>query len=590
MSTAATADSTGLPMHLAQPPEPAPDQALATLYHDGTAWVLEGDPQVVVFAKRLFPGSASAGRGACRFPTSRRTFGDLVWLRQRFPITVDPASTDAWDRAYDAACDTARRMTAFETRPRAVLPPATFRGELRPYQKEALSWCRANPRTLLGDEMGLGKTVSALAWLADRAAWPALVVVPPHLIRHWQDKAGAFLGADDATAPLLHDGVVLHRIKGQTPYTLPDAHIYLTHYGLVSHWREALMALGAPTLIFDEIQELRRTGSRKYSACHEIAQQADGVLGLSGTPIYNRGGEIWAVLNILEMHCLGDWDIFTRERCLGYGSDIVADPEALGQALRRQGLLLRRRKEDVLTDLPPKRRVIESVDAAEGLAEGLVEEALAKVASGDAAGDAFERGREHNEAIGLMRQATGAAKAENVGHFVNTLVDAGEPTIVFVHHHQVVDTLRATLNAPAVITGRQSEKGKEEAKRRFVEGETDVVLVGLRSAAGLDGLQARARCVVFAELDWSPAVHGQAEDRAHRDGQQDSVLAYYLVADWGSDPAIMDSLGLKASQARGLLADDGETEDDRAVSQQDAREHMQAVIQRLRNKQERKAG
>ena len=114
------------------------------------------------------------------------------------------------------------------------------------------------------------------------------------------------------------------------------------------------------------------------------------------------------------------------------------------------------------------------------------------------------------------RQATGLAKAPYVIQFVRALLDGGEKVLLFAHHHQVMDAYRDELKtfSPAFITGRETMDQKAHAVERFMEGRTDLCCVSLRAAAGLN-LQ-RATCVVFGELDWSPAVHSQAEDRAHR--------------------------------------------------------------------------
>jgi len=102
---------------------------------------------------------------------------------------------------------------------------------------------------------------------------------------------------------------------------------------------------------------------------------------------------------------------------------------------------------------------------------------------------------------------------------------------------------------------------------------------GLRAAAGLN-LQ-RASCVVFGELDWSPAVHSQAEDRAHRMGQTDSILCYYLVSQGGSDQDMQDALGLKVSQFVGLMGDEPPAPEDELLSAQAARQHIERLVARL---------
>lgn len=106
---------------------------------------------------------------------------------------------------------------------------------------------------------------------------------------------------------------------------------------------------------------------------------------------------------------------------------------------------------------------------------------------------------------------------------------------------------------PVMYTGTESAAAKEVSRKAFVEGDAKVLLMSLRAGAGLDGLQHACRTVVIAELDWSPAVHHQSIGRVHRDGQPDPVVAYFLVADHGADPIIVDVLGLKREQIDGVI-------------------------------------
>ena len=180
------------------------------------------------------------------------------------------------------------------------------------------------------------------------------------------------------------------------------------------------------------------------------------------------------------------------------------------------------------------------------------------------------------------RQATGIAKAPYVCQFVRTLLENGERVLLFAHHHAVMDRYREELRAfhPVFITGRETGAQKEEAAAHFMEGKTDLCCVSLRAASGLN-LQ-RASCVVFGELDWSPAVHSQAEDRAHRIGQKDSLLCYYLVSPRGSDADIQEALGLKVSQFLGLM---GESAQPPALMQADA-DYARRYVEKLMEKYE----
>lgn len=200
--------------------------------------------------------------------------------------------------------------------------------------------------------MGLGKTVQALAMLAASGDLPVLIIPPAHLVMNWQHEAARFLRVNGQPPRI-------HIIKGLSPYELPPADIYIMHYLLLRGWKQILPELPLRCVIFDEIQELRHTGTEKYSAASLLSDSCDRVIGLSGTPIYNRGGEIWSVINAIDFHFLGDWESFSREWCAGYGAQVVAKPDVLGAYLRREGMMLRRTKQQVLTELPPKRRLVQ---------------------------------------------------------------------------------------------------------------------------------------------------------------------------------------------------------------------------------------
>ena len=180
-----------------------------------------------------------------------------------------------------------------------------------------------------------------------------------------------------------------------------------------------------------------------------------------------------------------------------------------------------------------------------------------------------------------QRQATGIAKAPFVAAFVRALVEAGEKVLLMAHHHAVMDIYKKELKAlrPGFITGRETDKQKETAADNFMQGKTDLLCLSLRSASGLN-LQ-RATCVVFGELDWSPAVHSQAEDRAHRIGQEDSLLCYYLVSPRGSDREMQDALGLKVSQFVSLMGDQQQTQEEKLFVESQARERIRRLVEHL---------
>jgi len=431
-------------------------------------------------------------------------------------------------------------------------------------------------------------TLQAIGFLVHTQSWPALVIVPPHLVLNW---AGTWGGSDyqGELEKFLGKGCTVHVIRGHKPYPLPLAHVYVMHYLLLTHWRSALRDAKIGTVVFDEIQDLRHHETAKYSAASEVASLAENVIGLSGTPICNHGAEIWAVLNILEFNCLGNREAFTREHCTHYGGKIVTDPEVLSAHLKREGLFLRRRAEDpgVLPDLPRKRRVIQQIGMDDALYAPLIEQAVAAAAAVKDAKSHIDAQRLRRIAIEHSRQAIGVAKAPYVAAFVQALLEAEEPVLLFAHHHAVFAEYTERLKEwhPAEITGRDHAKDpkvRKAAEMAFERGETNLLIIGMRAGTGIN--LPRGRIVVFGELDFTPAVHTQCEDRSAgglRAAGKDSVLAYYLVCPDGADREILDCLGLKVSQFVGVMGDKPETEEDKALAERMAEKHMSTLLARL---------
>ena len=566
-----------LPAYLREAPIPARTFGTLSYNRRSKCWTVKGDPSVTEMCKRLFPGSAGSRRGEARFTAHRRMVGDLMWLMLRFPLEISPRDRALWDKAVaDARAHAVRKALAARMPERMTPPEGAFTGELRPFQQEGLAFLMQHERCLLADEMGLGKTVQALSYLVATDSFPALVIPPAHLTRNWTEEAGRFLR-------LQGEKPRIHVIKGLKPYELPEADIYIMHYLLLRGWKEVLPTLDFRAVIFDEVQELRHTGTEKYSAASLLSESCERVIGLSGTPIYNTGGEIWNVINILDYHFLGDWESFSREWCYGYGNGVVVKPQLLGDYLRREGLMLRRTKQEVLSELPPKRRAVQELDWNDKLYAQLMAPVLPDVIRWKTDGTLTASARAMlEESISQhVRQATGLAKAPYVCQFVRALLDSGEKVLLFAHHHAVMDTYKQELKhyRPGFITGRETISQKADAVERFMQGKTDVLCISLRAASGLN-LQ-RATCVVFGELDWSPAVHSQAEDRAHRMGQEDSLLCYYLVAPQGSDAAMQEALGLKVSQFVGLMGDDPVSPAEAAEAAHQARRHVEMIAAQM---------
>jgi len=530
-----------------------------------STWRIEAQPHVMIRLKRIFDRAVKS-HGEVWLKNTDEICRDLLWFIQRYPLEL---SDEDFQRIEGAASAFDRRAQMFEQLLGGVLVPQKFDLvlPLREYQSVAAELALRTRGLLIADDVGLGKTVEVIAMLTDPRTRPALIVTLTHLPIQWQREFTKF-------APQLRT----HIIKKGTPYPLdrlPGKHdflrpkrqmpdVFITNYHKLSGWVDVLAGM-IKTIAFDEVQELRRSDSDKSRAAREIAAKAEFRVGASATPIYNYGGEFFNVIDVLRPDALGTREEFLREWCKGYGQSdqkaSISEPKAFGAYLREQGIMIRRTRKDVGRELPDVIKIptyvecnTKALDEAQDAASELARIILAK----DTAWE--QRGKASREFDMRMRQATGIGKAPFIAEFIRMLVENGENPVVFAWHRAVYDILMDRLKNlhPVLYTGSESPVQKEESRKAFIEKRAQVLIMSLRSGAGLDGLQGHTHTVVIGELDWSPGVLEQCIGRVHRDGQDESVVCYYLLSDEGSDPVISDVLGIKRQQIEGVRNPDAE--------------------------------
>lgn len=541
------------------------------------SWKISCEPHVAIRLRRLF-ARISGQFGEMKITHTDEVARDLLWFTERYPMEIDEAS-----RAHlvDEATRFDTRFREFTSVLSGELQPRAFEMALppRPYQSIAIELALRQKRLLVADDLGLGKTCIGIGTLTDPEMRPCLVVTLTHLPKQWANEIAKF--APDLKVHIVKTAAAYDIVaemakkkrgrkkkpKGSVgeqlglPVTeFPD--VIIMNYHKLHGWAEAL-APKIRSVIYDEIQELRHQGSQKYGAADELSRRASNVLGLSATPIYNRGGEMFNVMEIIKPDCLGSWGEFATE-WVGTGfvdraKASVKDPRAFGTYLRENGLMIRRTKEDVGLELPPVIRVphyVESdTDALERIESDIAE--LARLVLSRES-TRFERRDAAGQMDWRLRQATGLAKAPYVADFTEVLLMSNEvPKIVmFGWHRDVYEIWNSRLKdfKPAMYTGSESSGQKNAAFERFRDDpECRILIISLRSGAGLDGLQyVDCDTIVFGELDWSPAIHDQCVGRLARFGQEKRVTAYFLVSDEGSDPFVSDVLGVKRAQIDGV--------------------------------------
>jgi SNF2 family DNA or RNA helicase len=505
-------------------------------------WVIRIAPHAMVRLKRVFARVPQYAADAVSLEATPENCRELLWFTERYPMDVDPrAVLETRAAEFDHRQAEIERILSGAY----VAPEVALALPARDYQKVGAALAVRSGALLLADDLGVGKTVTAIAALAMSGAYPALVVTYSHLTIQWEREVRRFL-----------PGVTVHCLRGTRPYDLtqgagaPD--VIICNYHKLAGWAP-ILADFVKSVVFDECQELRISESLKWNAARAIASGKRLRMGLSATPVYNYGSEIHSIMTVLWPDAIGSRAEFTREWCPD--GESVAQPRALGSYLYSRGIMLRRTRRDIGRELPPVQRIVHTIDAdpkilakAETRAAELARIILGETTQRGAKWQASE------EISSLVRQATGLAKAPYVAAFVRMLVEHGEPLILYGWHRAVYDLWADMLKdlRPAFFTGHESPQQKEASRQRFVDGGTKLMILSLRAGAGLDGLQSVCSTVAFGELDWSPGVHQQCIGRVDRDGQTRPVAAYFLTADSGSDPVVIDVLGLKAAQAHGI--------------------------------------
>ena len=511
-------------------------------------WVMSNvKPHVCMKVKSIFPKIGATQTAPFYFQNSPDVCFDLLWFMERYPLNISDENKERlingrglWEQSLNK--NESILVPGYE--PRIVSLNAGC--EPRHYQLVAKDFWMSTVRFLLADDMGLGKTISAIISLKENGMLPAAIVMQAHLPRQWAREIEKWTD------------LKVHVVNKKRMYDLPEADVYLFKYTSMSGWTSFFSTGFFKAAIFDEIQELRHDSTDKYGAGLALSENVHMVMGMSGTPIYNYGNEMFNVMNIIKPGCMGTKEDFLREWTGSYNGKIVKDPSALGSFLRDNYLMLRRTRAEVGRELPPVNKIIWEVDCDHGEVANS-ESIAAQLAMTSLRGSFTERGMAAREFDLRLRQMTGVAKARSVAAYVRMLLDGGVQKVVLAGwHRDVYEIWEKELSDyhRVMYTGSESAKQKDDSVKRFIESDARVFIISLRSGIGLDGLQKICDWVVFGELDWSPKVHDQVITRIDRDGREegrDSVTAVFLFTEYGSDPTMMDVLGLKASQSHGII-------------------------------------
>lgn len=438
--------------------------------------------------------------------------------------------------------------------------------QLLPYQQEGIAAMRGKTNVLLADEMGLGKTVQAIGVMnEDPDIKRVLIVCPASLKLNWRNELMIWA---DRSASI--------NIVGPGAEWVPTD-IVIMNYEQVPKYRPEIDKVEWDLLVCDESHYLKNNKAMRTRVIVGHWDRDDPSkriwpikakrrLFLTGTPILNKPKELWTTVRALDKGGLGrDWLHFHTRYCAGYKDaygwqiDGASNLEEL-QSKLRGSIMIRRKKKDVLKDLPAKRRQIimlePTTDRARKALEaerelGEIEKEMEELRAKVEAMTPNEADSEYKKMVQRLVTMTATAFADTsrirhqtalaklpmvMDHLVNVL-ESENKIVVFGYHHGVIDGLREGFAeyGVVVVDGRTKMEDRQKAVESFQQDPKVRVIIGSIGAMGVGWTLTAASYVAFAELDWVPGNISQAEDRLHRIGQHDSVLVQHLMLNGSMD-------------------------------------------------------
>jgi SNF2 family DNA or RNA helicase len=457
-----------------------------------------------------------------------------------------------------------------------VLIPPEFKGELRHYQREGVDWLQHLMASKLGaflaDDMGLGKTAQTIAHItvehaAGRMRGPALIVVPTSLITNWASELQKF--APGLKVLVLH-GMDRHKKREQ----LENYDAVVTTYTVLTRDILEMKTFDWHIVVLDEAQAIKTPDAKATKAvCQLDARQR---LCLSGTPIENNLEELWSQFAFLMPGLLGDRRGFTKR----FRTPIEKNGDQLRRiqlARRIKPFIMRRKKSEVATELPPKHTILRRITLApdqrelyetirvtmyEKVREQVAERSLAQ--SRIIVLDALLKLRQaccdpRLVKLRSAREIETSSKLDDLLEMMSEMIPEGRRILLFSQFTSMLDLIKPRLreaNIPFVEL-RGDTADRAEPVRSFEAGEVPLFLISLK--AGGRGLNlTSADTVIHYDPWWNPAVEDQASDRAHRIGQTKSVFVYKMIAADTVEERILELQQRKAELAAIAFSEEGE--------------------------------
>ena len=510
--------------------------------HEGRRWITLEDGSVAKLDPKILANLAEAA-GDLQFDKSGHAEVSTLELG-----TLARLLSEVPDAAVEAEVKKLMKNMTGERSARAPRKAKALNAKLRPYQRSGFAWLwqlHENQMTgILADDMGLGKTVQALALLTKakevEGQMPSLIVGPTSVLGVWRGEVKKF-------SPSLSVLVWHGTERAENRRLLKKSDVVVTSYALLRRDIEELKKVRFRYVILDEAQYIKNWTTSTAKSAKEL--KADHRLALTGTPIENHLVDLWAIYDFLAPGFLGKLGEFQKN----YVRPIEEGDDAALESLRARvrPFIMRRKKEDVATELPPKTE--QTIFVQFGKSQLGLYNRILKAAKSEIQGRIDEVGVEKSQmtilaALTRLRQVATdprllrlpegsavppSAKMEAFKELISEVVGSGRKALIFSQFVEMQKLICEALTEMEVehLWLHGGTKNRDELIARFQRDDGPPIFVISLKAGGSGLTLTQADTVIHYDPWWNPAVEDQATDRAHRIGQEKNVMVYRLVVE-----------------------------------------------------------
>jgi SWI/SNF-related matrix-associated actin-dependent regulator 1 of chromatin subfamily A len=402
---------------------------------------------------------------------------------------------------------------------------------LMPFQSNGVAFIESrNGNAIIGDEMGLGKTITALAYVSNHPELsPVIIVVPATLKYNWKAEAEKWLLTKRDIQVL--EGKKSKKLKKSTD-------IIIINYDIISSWVKEIDAIKPKILIADEAHMIKNNSAKRTKAVKRIARKTKHVLPLSGTPAINRPSELYNAISLVEPNLFASFQSYAQRYCNptynGFGWDYsgASNLDELYSIL--SNIMLRRKKEEVLTDLPDKRYSYIKMDLNNKLEYDRAENDFISWVRENKGKRAAQKASQAETLVKIsaLRQLAVQGSLSNCIEWIKDFIDGSdEKLVVFAVHKFVIAELENTFKDICVKIDGSVATGetRQNIVNKFQTDKKIRLFIGNITAAGVGITLTAASNVAFIELPWTPGDTAQCIDRCHRIGQKNAVNVWYLL-------------------------------------------------------------